>query len=60
MNETFKVIKNRRSIRTFKPEQISDSDLHEILEAALLAPNAMNQQNGTLPLYKIRICLIKW
>lgn len=44
MNETIKVIKNRRSIRKFKSEQIRDSELQEILGCALLAPNARNQQ----------------
>jgi len=44
MNETFKVINNRRSIRKFKKEQIADSILQEIVNSALYAPNAMNQQ----------------
>jgi nitroreductase len=44
MNETLKVIKNRRSIRKFRAKQISYSDLHTLLEAALYAPNAMNLQ----------------
>ncbi|MCS7124742.1 MAG: nitroreductase family protein [Candidatus Bathyarchaeota archaeon] len=44
MNETIEVIKRRRSIRKFKPEQIPDSYLQEILECAILAPNARNQQ----------------
>ncbi|MGQ9506493.1 MAG: nitroreductase family protein [Candidatus Bathycorpusculaceae bacterium] len=44
MNETIRVIKSRRSIRRFKTEQISDSELQELLECALLAPNARNQQ----------------
>lgn len=44
MNETIKVIKRRRSIRKFKDEQISDSEIQEILNSALLAPNAMNRQ----------------
>jgi nitroreductase len=43
-NETITTIKSRRSIRKFKPEQISYAELQEILEAALYAPNAMNQQ----------------
>jgi nitroreductase len=43
-NETIKVIKNRRSIRKFTEEQITDSELQEILDCALLAPNAGNQQ----------------
>ncbi|MBS7616969.1 nitroreductase family protein [Candidatus Bathyarchaeota archaeon] len=44
MNEVITVIKNRRSVRHFKTEQIRDSELQEILECALLAPNARNQQ----------------
>ena len=44
MNETLKVIRNRRSIRKYKAEQITDSDLHDIFEAAIYAPSAMNQQ----------------
>ena len=44
MNETLKVINHRRSIRTFKREQISESELQALLEAAIHAPSAMNQQ----------------
>lgn len=44
MNETIKVIKNRRSIRKYKAEQINAAELQEILDCAILAPNAMNQQ----------------
>lgn len=44
MNETLKVINNRRSIRRYKDEQIGDSELQEILNAAVYAPSAMNQQ----------------
>jgi nitroreductase len=44
MNETLEVIKRRRSIRRFKREQIPDSELQEILNCALCAPNARNQQ----------------
>lgn len=44
MNETIRVIKGRRSIRKFKAAQIPDSALQEILDCALLAPNARNQQ----------------
>jgi nitroreductase len=44
MNETLKIIKNRRSIRNYKAKQISDADLQALLEAALDAPNARNQQ----------------
>lgn len=44
MNETIKVIKKRRSIRKFQAEQIKASELQEILDCAILTPNAMNQQ----------------
>jgi nitroreductase len=44
MNETVNIIKNRRSIRQFKDQQITDSELQTIMECAILAPNAMNQQ----------------
>lgn len=44
MNETIRVIKSRRSIRKFKPDPVPDESLNEMLECALLAPNARNQQ----------------
>ncbi|MEM3697310.1 MAG: nitroreductase [Candidatus Bathyarchaeia archaeon] len=44
MNETIRVIKSRRSIRKFKPTPIPEDFLKEILECAILAPNARNQQ----------------
>lgn len=44
MNETLNIIRNRRSIRKFKAEQIPDPELEEILDCALYAPNARNQQ----------------
>jgi nitroreductase len=44
MNETLQVIMDRRSIRQYKTEQIADEELQQILEAALYAPNARNQQ----------------
>jgi nitroreductase len=44
MNETIKAILNRRSIRKYKSEQIGDTELQAIMEAAVHAPSAMNQQ----------------
>ena len=44
MNEILKVIKNRRSIRQFKTEQIRNEDLETILEMAVYAPSAGNRQ----------------
>lgn len=38
-------LKNRRSIRKYKPEQVSDAHLEAILEAGLYAPSGMNTQN---------------
>ena len=39
-----KAIKNRRSIRKFKPDVISEMDLHTILEAGIAAPSSKNRQ----------------
>jgi nitroreductase len=44
MNETIKVIKGRRSIRKYKAKQITDSEIQKILDCAIYAPNARNQQ----------------
>lgn len=44
INETLEVIRQRRSIRQYETRQISDNKLNAILEAALFAPTAMNQQ----------------
>lgn len=44
MNETINIIKTRRSIRQFKDQQITDSELQHIMECAILAPNSQNQQ----------------
>ena len=42
-NETLKTIRQRRSVRSFRPEQIKDEELQAILEAGLYAPNAGDQ-----------------
>lgn len=44
VNETLQTIKNRRSIRSFKEEQITEEELQTVLEAGLYAPSAVNQQ----------------
>lgn len=44
MDGILKVIKERRSIRKFKPEQIKEEELSEILEAGLYAPSAKGMQ----------------
>jgi nitroreductase len=40
VNETLKIIKQRRSIRSYKGEQIEDEELQAVLEAGMYAPNA--------------------
>lgn len=42
--ETLKIIKQRRSTRSFKEEQIKEEELQAVLEAGLYAPSAGNQQ----------------
>ena len=37
-------IANRRSVRKYKPEQLSKEDMSKILEAARLSPSARNDQ----------------
>ena len=43
INETLNIIKQHRSIRSFKDEQIKDEELQAVLEAGLYAPNAGDQ-----------------
>ena len=44
MNEVIKAMKERRSIRRFKPEMPAKEDLAEILEAGLYAASGMGRQ----------------
>jgi nitroreductase len=43
VNETLKIIKQRRSIRSYKDEQIKDEEVQAVLEAGQYAPNAGDQ-----------------
>jgi nitroreductase len=45
MNETLKVIRERRTTRKFKAEQIKEEELQAIIEAGIYAPSAHNQQS---------------
>ncbi len=45
VNETLKTIKERRSIRFFAKEEISDEQINILLQAANEAPSAHNQQS---------------
>ena len=44
MNEVLKTIKNRRSVREYLPTQLKQEDLDSIIEAAIYAPTAHNDQ----------------
>lgn len=44
MNEVLKTIKDRRSVRKYKADQIKEEELSEILEAGMYAPTANNEQ----------------
>ena len=48
MKETLVDLKNRRSCRKYKPEQIKDEELDQILEAGMFAPTAMGKQSPTM------------
>lgn len=48
MNETIQTLTTRRSIRKYKPQQIADSDLQQILAAGMNAPSGMSLQPVTM------------
>lgn len=45
MNEVLKVLKERRSCRSYRPEQITDEELNAVLEAGTYAPTSRGQQS---------------
>ena len=45
MEETLQDLKTRRSCRNYKPDQISDQELDQILEAGTWAPSGMGAQS---------------
>lgn len=45
MNEVLKTIKERRSIRKFKPDMPAKEDLEKVVEAGLFAASGMNRQD---------------
>ncbi|MGD9397898.1 MAG: nitroreductase family protein [Candidatus Thorarchaeota archaeon] len=42
--DTIKAIRERRSIRKYKPDEVSDEDLETILQSGRWAPSASNKQ----------------
>lgn len=45
MNETLKILKNRRSCRNFKPDMITDEELKSVINAGTYAPTGMGKQS---------------
>lgn len=45
MNETLKVLKERRSCRSFKPDMVKEDDLKDIIEAGTYAATGMGKQS---------------
>ncbi len=45
MNDALKAIARRRSIRKFKPGQISEAELQSVIDAGLAAPSGHNDQS---------------
>ena len=45
MNQVLEALKNRRSIRKYKTEQIKDEELNAVLEAGTYAPTGMGTQS---------------
>ena len=48
MNEVLTCLKERRSIRKYKNEQIKDCELEQILEAGMYAPTGMGMQSPVM------------
>ena len=48
MNKTIEDLMNRRSIRKYKPDQISRQELDTVLNAGICAPTGMNRQSPIL------------
>ena len=47
-NETLETIKNRRSCRAYKPEQITDEELNAVLEAGTYAASGKGRQSAKI------------
>ena len=45
MRETVTDILNRRSVKNYKPEQITDEELMTVLKAGMNAPSGGNKQS---------------
>ena len=48
MNEILKLLEERRSVRAYRKEQITDEQLEAVLRAGIWAPSAKNQQSPVI------------
>ena len=48
MNETLKTLMERRSVRSYKEEQVPEDILQQILEAGEYAPSGMGSQSAAV------------
>ncbi len=59
MNDTLKVINNRRSVRKYQTRPIGEAELRAIVETAIYAPSAMNQQKWHFTVIQNQAMLVK-
>ncbi len=57
MNETINCLLTRRSIRAYKPDQISDDDLQLLLDCGINAASGMNAQPWRFTVVQCQKCL---
>ena len=48
MKETLQDLKTRRSVKKYRPEQIREEELGQVLEAGMNAPTGMNRQSPVM------------
>lgn len=48
MNETIRVLEERRSCRKFKPDMITEEELNTVLKAGCYAPSGMGKQSPVI------------
>ncbi|MDO4815217.1 MAG: nitroreductase [Bacillota bacterium] len=58
-DKVLKCLEERRSVRSYKAEQISDSRLEAILKAGLYAPTGMNRQSPVMVVFQDREIIAK-
>jgi len=46
MNDVFENIYSRRSVRNYKPTDVPDDTIRELIKAGTHAPSATNRQRG--------------